>query len=79
MKLQTFFSVLFILCMLFFLPFIINAQPGSPGGQPTPIEEVPFDGGLSLVIAAGAGYAIKKKYDKRRIEQAQKKEIESNQ
>jgi hypothetical protein len=27
---------------------------------------VPFDGGLSLVIAAGAGYAIKKARDKRK-------------
>ncbi len=46
------------------LPLFSNAQP-DPGGDPddTPI---PFDGGLSLVIAAGVGYGVKKAYTTRK-------------
>ena len=28
--------------------------------QPTPPQNAPIDGGLSLLIAGGAGYAVKK-------------------
>lgn len=46
----------------------------SPLGQPedrkqppaNPTRTVPFDGGLSLVVLAGAGIAAKKRYDKRK-------------
>ncbi len=51
-------------------PVISQAQPGDPGGQP-----VPLDGGLTLIIAAGAGYAIKKKYDQRKKQKSEQKEI----
>jgi hypothetical protein len=44
------------------LPLLVFAQ--DPGDNPD--NPVPFDGGLSLVIAAGAGYAIKKARDKRK-------------
>lgn len=45
---------------------VLQAQggPGGPGGDPDPA--IPFDGGISLVIAAGVAYAAKKGYDKRR-------------
>ncbi len=44
------------------------AQPPDPGGDPdeTPI---PFDGGLSLALAAGVGYGIKKVRDARKAKQ----------
>ncbi len=32
----------------------------------SPTQTVPFDGGLSLFVIAGAGIAAKKRYDKRR-------------
>ncbi len=48
------------------LPSISQAQRG-PGPDPD-ATGIPFDGGLTLVIAAGAGYAIKKARDKRKKE-----------
>ena len=56
------------LLMLMIAPMLLTAQTGTPppdpgdgytGGDPdaTPI---PFDGGITLLIAAGAAYGIKK-------------------
>lgn len=48
---------------------LLNAQPpGDPGDDPDPPppNNIPFDGGLSLVVAAGIAYAAKKGYDKRK-------------
>lgn len=41
--------------------------PGDPG--PDPDIKVPFDGGLSLLLAAGVSYGLKKAYDKRKQQQ----------
>jgi hypothetical protein len=39
------------------LPVLVHAQgPSDPGGDP----DVPIDGGLSLLIAGGVGYGVKK-------------------
>lgn len=38
------------------LPFVLHAQPGFDGD----INDVPIDGGLSLLVAAGVGYGAKK-------------------
>lgn len=47
-----------------FLPFVqLQAQPNDVGDGE---EGVPLDGGLSLVLAAGAAYGIKKGYDWRK-------------
>lgn len=43
------------------LPFFTLAQ-GGPGDSP----DAPIDGGLSLLLAAGAGYGIKKYRDGRK-------------
>ncbi len=45
-----------LLYLLFLLPTIANAQDGfgDAGG------DVPVDGGLSLLVAAGVGYGAKK-------------------
>ena len=43
----------------------VQAQPGDPGEDPDPTQ-IPFDGGLSLVVAAGVAYAAKKGFDKRK-------------
>ena len=42
------------------------AQPGLP----TNPSQVPIDGGLGLLAAAGGAYAIKKLRDKRKSEEA---------
>jgi hypothetical protein len=46
----------------------VQAQPDDPGGDPDPPPptQIPFDGGLSLVLAAGVAYAAKKGFDKRK-------------
>ena len=65
MKIRTLVSLcMMALCLA--LPALVFAQggPGDPGGDPDP--GVPFDGGLSLLVAAGIGYAAKKGYDKRK-------------
>jgi hypothetical protein len=50
---------------IFSLPFLVNAGSTAPWCPP-PTTGAPFDGGLSLLIAAGIGYASKKAYDKRK-------------
>ena len=47
---------------------LVHAQggPGDPGLDPDPPRTVPFDGGLSLVVAAGIAYAAKKGRDRRK-------------
>ena len=53
-----------VLIIVFAMPVLAIAQggPGDPGGDP----DVPIDGGLSLLLAAGVGYVAKKGYDKRK-------------
>ena len=57
-----------LLVILFFvfisLPIITTAQtlPADPAGDP----DLPIDGGVSLLIAAGVGYGIKKYRDERK-------------
>jgi hypothetical protein len=48
----------------FMLPLALMAQPGNPGPDPDP--QVPIDGGLSLLVAAGIGYAAKRAHDKKK-------------
>ena len=54
-----------------FLPSLVNAQI-DPGCDPQVDPQcVPNDGGLSLLIAAGVGYGIKKVRDSRKQQQAE--------
>ena len=57
--LKTAFIMLLIIATL---PQIAQAQPGGDPGDP----DVPIDGGLTLLIAAGVGYGVKKVRDERR-------------
>ncbi len=45
-------------------PVFLYSQEGPPN-PPDDVEDVPFDGGISLLIAAGVGYGLKKAYDKK--------------
>ena len=49
-------------CILFLLPAILHAQPGFTDD----VSDVPVDGGLSLLLAAGVGYAAKKIKDNKK-------------
>ncbi len=50
-----------LLVSLNLYPLICSAQ-GDPGEDP----DAPIDGGVSLLIAAGVGYGLKKAHDKRK-------------
>jgi len=57
MKKTLFNALPLVVCMVMFaLPLL--AQKSNPN--------IPIDGGLSLLLAAGAGYGIKKIYNKKK-------------
>ena len=60
MKKQVLQSVILLSSMLLAATFINAGPPGGGGGSGAPI-----DGGLSLLIGAGASYGIKKLYKKK--------------
>ena len=51
---------------IFSIPFLASAGSVNQWCPPPTTHGAPFDGGLSLLIAAGIGYASKKAYDKRK-------------
>lgn len=53
-----------IIVMIILVPAIVQAQPIAPGGDPN--INAPIDGGLSLLIAGGVGYGVKKIREKRK-------------
>lgn len=61
-----FLLYVFATIMFVSLPSLSKAQIGDfdPGGDPD--VPVPFDGGISLLVAAGIGYGVKKAYAKRK-------------
>jgi len=64
MKLKTnqLLSYFILLCILFILPTFLNAQPVFDDD----VNDIPVDGGLSLLVAAGVGYGAKKLKEKRK-------------
>jgi hypothetical protein len=57
------FALSAILVVLFsILPNIANAQLGDPGDDP----DAPIDGGVSVLVAAGIGYGVKKMRDNKK-------------
>jgi hypothetical protein len=53
-------KIVFILASFFIVDFAMAQGGGFPV---TPPAETPIDGGLSLLLAAGAAYGAKKVYD----------------
>ena len=71
MKAGTFFkSTVIALAFLCLSPLVKAQAPGDTGPDPDPNEGAgaPLDLGISVFIAAGIGYAAKKKYDARKKE-----------
>lgn len=64
MKTKIFITFLMILVILS-LPTIVQGQP-DPGGD----VDVPIDGGLSILLAAGVAYGAKKIHDSRKKKSA---------
>lgn len=56
MKLKASNIQFIILLALFIMPSLVHAQPGFGDD----VDDVPIDGGLSLLVAAGIGYGAKK-------------------
>ena len=61
-KIITIQTLLIILVLL--MPALVHAQ--GPDGTPPDPDSAPIDGGLSLLIASGVGYGIKKIREKRK-------------
>jgi hypothetical protein len=56
MKLKISTVQILVLLAMICLPSILHAQPGFGDD----VDDVPLDGGLSLLVAAGVGYGVKK-------------------
>jgi len=54
-KAQQYITIMILLVIMIGLPMLVHAQP-DPGDNP----DAPIDGGLSLLVAAGVGYGVKK-------------------
>ena len=54
-----------IMIILIFIPVLVHGQIGNPGCDPLD-PTCPIDGGLSLLLAAGVGYSIKKARNSRK-------------
>ena len=59
---QTIKTVCLLLVLFIFFANHCHAQIGDPGGD---VDEVPIDGGLSLLVAAGIGYGAKRLKNKK--------------
>ena len=53
---QTPIKILIAITICIVVPLMVQAQPAEPNDA----AGVPIDGGLGLLLAAGAGYGIKK-------------------
>ncbi len=60
-NLEQLIKVLYLLIVFVSITGILHAQPSDPGGD----VDAPIDGGLSLLIAGGVGYGIKKVRERR--------------
>jgi hypothetical protein len=63
LKISTIVTICFIAALI--LPSLVHAQPVFDDD----VNDVPIDGGLSLLVAAGVGYGAKKMRDKKKQQQ----------
>jgi len=56
-----------LVVVVLLLPAIVHAQDPAPGDP-----DAPIDGGLSLLVAAGVGYGVKKIHGKKRKQESDK-------
>lgn len=68
MKQKQYTVALIMILMVMCVPAMVMAQPPDPGGSP----DVPVDGGLSVLLAAGVGYVVKKGRDRVKKKNAEK-------
>ena len=56
-------KIIYLFIVFISITSLLQAQPPSPGGDP---NSAPVDGGLSLLIAGGVGYGVKKARERRK-------------
>lgn len=61
LKIWTITARVIPMVMLVVIPMVVMAQPPEPEGDP----DVPIDGGVTLLVAAGVGYGVKKLRDRK--------------
>ncbi len=62
---QKLFTIqILLIVVILLIPALVHAQPDNTPGDPD--SAAPIDGGLSLLIAGGVGYGIKKIKEKRK-------------
>ncbi|HEX8331269.1 MAG TPA: hypothetical protein VF622_01535 [Segetibacter sp.] len=67
--------IIFLFVLALSISFSTYAQgPGGDGDLGNP-DNVPIDGGLSLALAAGAGYLVKRRHDAKKKKAEQDKEM----
>jgi len=66
----TYFTLLLVLTLL----GVANLSTAQPPAPPQPAA-VPIDGGLSLLLAAGAGLGAKKAWDARKVAPKNSQEV----
>jgi hypothetical protein len=57
-------GIVVLLLGLFLVPGVALAQATFGGG--TEVNDLPIDGGVSLLVAAGVGYGVKKLYNRKK-------------
>ena len=55
-----------LLALLLVAGGVVLAQPGSTGPVPSTVTAVPLDGGVSLLLAGGVAYGIKRLRNRRK-------------
>ncbi len=62
-------KIIYLFIILVSISNLLHAQPPGPGGD----NDAPIDGGLSLLIAGGVGYGVKKIREKRKNQETRNK------
>jgi hypothetical protein len=57
---QSLYAVLAAFLFLVAAPAVRAQGPGNGGPRPGAVTDVPVDGGASLLLAAGTGYALRR-------------------
>jgi len=55
---RTLLLTVFVLILFMIEPALLNTAVGQP--PPPPPQDIPLDGGVSLLLAAGVAYGVKK-------------------
>lgn len=75
MKSNSLLKVLFAFSILLAAEKAFSMAPPPPPPPAAGGPQVPIDGGVSLLIAAGVGYGAKKYYDKQKKNKDEKSEL----